>query len=309
MRLEANIFWSKPVAGQTYRPMPGDVILVGSRTKAFVNVAQTALRLRSPGYSHAALVLLPDLCVHSNPGRGVTLDRVDSVLANAGGAGHFRVFRPTGLRSGGDLDLADDLISSASVFFERRYNYWLFFPPSLRRYFGYKTVDDVYCSELIAVTYRRLRHPASSNPPSNTLPSDVLSFVSKSPGWSEVTWIYVNYLREGADDGVIDLRNECVRTDQRLLHRSLVIRHRRNKAAVAAAYVKAQQVVGAGFHRNRRPTAQQLATSYTELRAAYLLIRKLSLAGLSNEHHYRFGIRRQRLLRAAERLRRASGRQ
>lgn len=280
--------------------MPGDVLLISTRSKAFANVAQSAIRFRASSHSHVALAITQDFCIHSNPGRGVTLERTDS-LVSAKSIGAFKAYR---LRAASEqqLDLADTIISACSPYFENRYNYW-FFVSSIFRYFNRRgSADDVFCSELVAQVYSRITPILGGVDPTATLPSDLHRSVSGDwKTWQDVTHVYETYAISGDDEFVMDTRNACVATDRDRLRFSLKTRRLRDERALKAAYASANRSL---FYRwlvgSKGVDADQL---YRDLRASYTVIRTITGRTSSRRRRYQFLERRKFMLRRAANLR------
>jgi len=296
----ASVFWSKPTKGQAYIPMPGDVLLFSTRSKAFANVAQSAVRFRASSHSHVALAVTQDFCIHSNPGRGVRLERTDSLVTSES-TGSFKAYR---LRSAFEqqLDLADTVISACSPYFENRYNYW-FFVSSIFRYFNRRgSADDVFCSELVAQVYSRITPIIGGIDPTATLPSDLHRSVSSDwRNWQDVTHVYKTYADSGDDEFVMDTRNACVATDRNRLHFSLKTRRLRDERALKAAYASASKsLIYRWLVRSKGADADEL---YRDLRTNYMLIRAITGRTSSRRRRYQFLERRRFMLRRAANLR------
>ena len=113
-------------------PRVGDIIFVGSPRKTFAAVGQSVIRRDAQKFSHVALNLTGDLCIHSTPLQGVGLLSTRDVIIFGAQELQYRVFRYSHFDQS-DIQVVYNRIATLfAPSFGKPYNFFIFISPKSR---------------------------------------------------------------------------------------------------------------------------------------------------------------------------------
>lgn len=294
--------WYRPSNPSPDSPIAGDIIFVGDNRKGISRFGQTVARFQLSDFSHVALNLSGDICIHSMPEGGIRIDTPQDVVKQNESVRPYVVFRYHHFDTRDRYNLKDKIKHYCAPAFSRDYN-WLFAAKSLRQALiilktprSVQGLDNVYCSEMVAQVYKAMDIKVSSKPVVRTLPIDIYRHVRANENdWEEVTNLYHAYF--SADEYEADVTRLIQARQKRLEIQSLRILHNRQRREYGACEVSLRKLKFLPLKRLFFGDNPELGNEYKEARAAYLRLKKLVSSSSSLEMRALFSARRSGLLR------------
>jgi hypothetical protein len=282
-------------------PRPADIIFVGIDTKSLANAGQALVRKGYAEYSHVALNYTGETCLHSMPKNGVGFDPIQDIVFQDGKYKNFRVFRYKAFEERDIRILYDRMVSLTAPFFGKPYNFAIFIDPKIRFLIRKKSADNSFCSEFVSNFFTSIGVAVSDKIPANTLPSDIISFVSRHENeWADVTDIYIKYFADCQHESEIDVRTKIQQKQMKSL--SVALSVRRGKIDKFVKLTDKHLKDRLSF-TNR--FLYKDIDFYPLIRSSYFDYRRAAYFSMSYELLTSFSVKRAGLLRRIKRLRKS----
>lgn len=283
-------------------PRVGDIIFVGSQRKSLVAVGQSFVRSDEQKFSHVALNLTGDLCIHSTPSQGVDLLSTRDVLISGISIQRYRVFRYSNFNHNDIKSIYDRIAGLIAPYFGKPYNYFIFVPPKYRYNFRRRSSDNAFCSELVSNFYRSLGISTSTRSSSSTLPADMLQYLEKhQDDWTDVTKIYKKYMETEEEIFEADLRQYIRKSQGRSIAMALKVSAEKKKRAVDNTYGKLKRQLP--LFTMRVSDDNMVVEQYKHCRSLYFAYHDAARFSMSHEYRETFSRRRRRILLRFRKLR------